>query len=111
MEASPVHETRPAAGPSRRYYIDWLRVLAVLLLFPFHISRVFNVAKPFYVKGAHLSRRLNYVLRFISTWHMQLLFLLAGASTYYALRKRGGGGYLFERVKRLLVPSCSAFWC
>ena len=42
VEASPVHETRPAAGSSRRYYIDWLRVLAVLLLFPFHVSRVFD---------------------------------------------------------------------
>ena len=110
MEASPVHETRPAAGSSRRYYIDWLRVLAVLLLFPFHVSRVFNSGEAFYVKSAHLSDALNYVLSFISVWHMQLLFLLAGTSTYYALRKRSGGQYLFERVKRLLVPFVFGFF-
>lgn len=28
-----------AAKPARRYDIDWLRVLAVLLLFPFHHQR------------------------------------------------------------------------
>ena len=39
----------------RLHYIDWLRVLAVLLLFPFHTLRVFNVGDPFYVK-AHTSR-------------------------------------------------------
>ena len=32
-----------AAKPARRYDIDWLRVLAVLLLFPFHAARIFGV--------------------------------------------------------------------
>jgi len=35
---------------------------------------------------------------------MSLFFLLAGASTYYALRKRSGGEYSRERFKRLLIP-------
>jgi hypothetical protein len=38
--------------PKRLHYIDWLRVLAVLLLFPFHTSRVFNAGEPFYIKSA-----------------------------------------------------------
>ncbi len=37
-------------------------------------------------------------------WHMPLLFLLAGASTYLALGKRSGRAYASERVARLLVP-------
>jgi glucans biosynthesis protein C len=89
----------------RLHYIDWLRVLAVLLLFPFHVSRVFNSADdPFYVKAAHLSTPLDYVLGFISVWHMPLLFLLAGASTYFALRKRTPRRYLDERGARLGIP-------
>ena len=36
---------------ARLHYIDWLRVLAVLLLFPFHTLRVFNADDPFYVKA------------------------------------------------------------
>ena len=35
---------------------------------------------------------------------MPLLFFLAGCSTYFALRKRSGGEFAWERVKRLLVP-------
>jgi glucan biosynthesis protein C len=35
---------------------------------------------------------------------MPLFFVLAGASTWFALRFRGGGQYAVERVKRLLVP-------
>ena len=89
--------------PNRLHYIDWLRVLAVLLLFPYHVSRVFNT-EAFYVKAAGLSTALDYILGFISVWHMQLLFALAGASTYFALRKRSSRRYLGERFTRLGVP-------
>lgn len=89
---------------ARLHYIDWLRVLAVLLLFPFHTSRVFDTGDPFYIKSQHLWEPLSNVLWFISVWHMQLLFLLAGASTYFALGKRSTGQYALERVKRLFVP-------
>ena len=88
----------------RIHYIDWLRVLAVLLLFPFHTWRVYNFGDPFYVKNAETSMALSYVIAFIDRWHMPLLFVLAGMSTFLALRKRGIGQYAFERVKRLLVP-------
>jgi peptidoglycan/LPS O-acetylase OafA/YrhL len=90
--------------PKRLHYIDWLRVLAVLLLFPFHTSRVFNFDDPFYIKSVETSVALNYTLGFIDRWHMPLLFLLAGASTYLALGKRSGRAYASERVLRLLVP-------
>jgi len=103
------HPSVPPTGKAPRlHYIDWLRVLAVLLLFPFHVSRVFNY-EDFYVKDGVLSEGLGYVLGFIDVWHMPLLFFLAGASTYFALGKRGAGGYLLERVKRLLVPFLFGF--
>jgi glucan biosynthesis protein C len=87
----------------RLHYIDWLRVLAVLLLFPFHTGRVFN-GDPFYVKAAVASFPVSLALTFIDRWHMPLLFLLAGASTYFALRKRTPGEYVKERGLRLGVP-------
>ncbi len=88
----------------RLHYIDWLRVLAVLLLFPFHTGRVFNAGEAFYVKGADVSAAMSHVLLFISTWHMPLLFALAGASTYLALGRRTRAEYAAERVRRILVP-------
>jgi len=88
----------------RHHFIDWLRVLAVLLLLPFHTSRVFNADDPFYVKSDELSTPISYVLSFVDAWHMPLLFFLAGASTFFAFRKRTRREYLTERVRRLMVP-------
>jgi glucan biosynthesis protein C len=90
--------------PQRRHDIDWLRLLAVLLLFPFHTARIFDIWEEFYVKNDLTSRLLSYIIAYLDPWHMSLFFLLAGASTWFALRFRSGGTYTRERVKRLLVP-------
>lgn len=93
----------------RVHYIDWLRVLAVLLLFPFHTGRVYNLGEDFYVKGPTLSAGVSAFIGFVDVWHMPLLFMLAGMSTYFALSKRSGGQYAGERFKRLLVPFLFGF--
>ena len=90
--------------PQRRYDIDWLRVLAVLLLFPFHTARIFDTHSNWYVKNALLSEALTYFIFYLHPWHMALLFLLAGASTWFALGFRSGGQYVKERFIRLLIP-------
>ena len=93
-----------APGTIRRVDVDWLRVLAVLLLVPFHAARIFNIGEAFYAKNAELSDPLSTFIAFVNPWHMPLLFVLAGASTYLALGRRTGTEYLRERVQRLLVP-------
>ena len=87
----------------RSYYVDWLRVLAVLVLFPFHAAQIFNEA-PFYVKDVSTSLGIMGLSDFIYQWHMPLFMFLAGIGSYYALRFRSGKEYLLERLKRLLVP-------
>lgn len=42
-------------SPSRRYDIDWLRVLATLLLFVFHTAMVFNPAPFYHIRNDELS--------------------------------------------------------
>lgn len=91
-------------GAKRVYYIDWLRVGAVLLLFPFHAGRVFNAGELFYAKSEIQSSALSYLIALTEFWHMPLLFFLAGASTYFALKHRSVGRYALERTTRLLVP-------
>ncbi len=89
----------------RRYDIDWLRIIAVLLLIPFHTARIFDIWEAFYVKNAQTNALLTYaVIGFLNQWHMPLFFLLAGASTWFALGFRNGGQYALERLKRLFVP-------
>jgi hypothetical protein len=83
----------------RKDYIDWLRNMAILYLFPYHTARVFDALNSFYIKGAINSPSTNLV--YLSFWFMPLMFLLAGCSSFYALRKRSGKIYIKERFLRL----------
>jgi glucan biosynthesis protein C len=93
-----------SARPARRWDIDWLRLLATLLLFYIHPSRIFYLWDPFYIKNDQLSATASWLSLFVDHWHMPLFFLLAGAASWFALRRRTGGQYVAERLKRLLVP-------
>jgi hypothetical protein len=87
----------------RRYDIDWLRVLATLTIFLFHCARFFDPID-WHLKNAERSTFLTLFVVVLATWEMPLFFVLSGIGSWYALKSRNGGQYLFERVKRLLVP-------
>ena len=89
----------------RRHDLDRLRILAVLLLFPFHTARIFDVEQTFYAHNLEASKVLSWaVIKFLNPWHMPLLFVLAGAASWFALQVRAPKAYRRERTKRLLVP-------
>ena len=90
----------------RRYDLDWLRVLGVLLLVPFHVALIF-VLDPYtvmYIKDVANSRVLAEATGFIHLWHMPMLFVISGSATYVALGFRSAGQYLRERFLRLFIP-------
>ena len=96
--------TKVMPALARRHDIDRLRILAVLLLLPFHSARVFN-ADDWYVKNTPPSPFLGRtIVEFLDPWHMPLLFVLAGVATWFALGHRSAGTYARERTRRLLVP-------
>jgi glucan biosynthesis protein C len=79
-------------GVTRVYFIDWLRILAVLLLLPFHTLRVFDEADPFYVKASPVSVWVGEVLRSNSGytgsyWH----YLVSG--DFMRMNIQDGGDY------------------
>jgi glucan biosynthesis protein C len=92
----------------RRYDIDWLRVVATLAVFLFHCTRFFDT------EGWHLKNPEQSDLLFVLTrgliwpWAMELFFLLSGVGTWYMLKSRRAGAYLWGRVKRLLIPLYTA---
>jgi len=92
--------------PARRYELDWLRVLAVLLLLYFHSAAIFYVGElgEFYVKNDEPSYAMNCFIAFVYQWHMPLFFLLAGAATWFALLSRSALQYIKERFLRLFIP-------
>lgn len=87
----------------RKYYLDNLRSLVILMLVPFHICMIYNGFESFYVHAGYVRPLSDFVL-LTSVWFMPLLFVLAGISARYALKIRTGKQYLLERVTKLLVP-------
>lgn len=88
----------------RKHYIDNLRWITLLLLIPYHTAQAWNVwGEPNYI-NFEPNRGISSIIVFCSPYFMPLLFVLAGVSTKYALRKRTMKEYLVERMERLLVP-------
>ncbi len=87
----------------RLYYLDWLRVLAILGVFLFHASNVFN-DQDFVIKNAEQSAIVTGIQAFFFPWGMPLFYMIAGAGTWFALRRRTSGQYVKERANRLLIP-------
>ena len=86
----------------RMYYIDWLRVIAFGLLFVFHSFRLFDTY-PWHLKNAETSIAINYIIEFMHSWRMYIIFLVSGAGTYFAMKSKREN-FLNGRIKRLIIP-------
>ena len=87
----------------RQYYLDNLRWMAVLLVVVFHVFWIYSWIMEFYIMG-YENVFLRDLLYLINYWIMPLMFIIAGISTAYALKKRTPKEYLKERVLKLFVP-------
>lgn len=88
----------------RHFELDWLRTLVVLGLIPYHAAVVFAEGPGDYVKAGGRSLFFDGVATVVAFWGMPLLFLVAGAATWYALSVRSPRRYLGERFGRLAIP-------
>ncbi len=87
----------------RRYDLDWLRVIAILLVLLFHVG-MFFVHWDWHVKNNETSRTFGYVMVWLHQWRMPLLLFISGAGTIFASARRNKTEFALERSKRLLVP-------
>jgi glucans biosynthesis protein C len=88
----------------RRYYIDWLRVIAMLAVFLYHCARFFDT-EGWILKNTAQSSTVDGIRGVLLwPWLMEIFFLLSGFAAWHALRTRSGKKFLLERVKRLLFP-------
>lgn len=91
----------------RKYYLDNLRTLMILLLFPVHTFMIWNnYGTKFYVWGGE-SRLLSALITVVNPWFMPILFVIAGMCANYSLRKRSIKGFVKERFSKLLFPFIS----
>ncbi|MDE5863762.1 MAG: acyltransferase [Lachnospiraceae bacterium] len=88
----------------RRHYIDNLRNLTILLLFPVHTFMIWNnFGSKFYIWQGE-NKLLSTFIVFVNPWFMPLLFVLAGMSARYSLKKRSNKEYIIQRIHKLLIP-------
>jgi glucan biosynthesis protein C len=87
----------------RRYDLDWLRVLAFTAVFFYHCGRFFD-GGDWHIKNGTTSALVDTLKGIFDLWGMPLIFLISGASIFFALRPGGALRFLRARVLRLLVP-------
>jgi peptidoglycan/LPS O-acetylase OafA/YrhL len=98
------HTDRTAAKSVRLYYLDWLRVILIFGVFLFHAMHPFDSLSDWHIKNAEQSDAVSAFLLITNPWGIPLFFLVAGAGSKFALRRRSNRQYVSERVSRLLIP-------
>jgi glucans biosynthesis protein C len=93
-------DTKPA---QRRFDLDWLRVLAILIVFIYHTVRFFH-NEDWIVKNPTRYLAMDVVETTLANWNMALIFVISGASLYFALGRVDAGTFLKDKVLRLVVP-------
>lgn len=97
MKAENIHQ------PERFYYLDWLRVSAIFMVFLHHCAKIFDYHATAVVNAVR-SPVLSAFREFNFLWMMPLFFIISGASVHFALKTRTTGGFVKERIFRLLIP-------
>jgi glucan biosynthesis protein C len=85
----------------RKYYLDWLRVIAFGLLILFHVGCLY-ASWPYNLKSPHSLPQIDAVLLALNPWRLALLFLISGVASRFLLIKLGPGGLAKDRLLRLV---------
>ncbi|MEA1676371.1 acyltransferase family protein [Nitrospirillum sp. BR 11163] len=90
-------------APTRRHDLDWIRVIAFVLLILYHVG-MFYVPWDWHVKSPHTVPALEPIMMLTSPWRLTLLFLVSGAATRFMADKMAVGALTRARMARLLPP-------
>jgi glucans biosynthesis protein C len=90
----------------RRYDIDWIRVIAIVLLIVYHTAIVFQ---PWGVMIGFITNKETWdslwiPMKMLNVWRIPLLFYISGMGVYYSMQNRSWQQLLLDRGKRILVP-------
>jgi glucan biosynthesis protein C len=90
----------------RRYDIDWLRVIAIVLLLVYHIGIGFQPWGVFigFIQSNQPIESFWPVMSMLNVWRIPLLFFVSGMGVSFAIAKRSWKQLLLERTRRILVP-------
>ena len=89
---------------TRRYDLDWLRVMAFGLLIFYHIGMFFN-SEGWHAKSIHMNDSVDPFMWLSSPWRLSLLFLISGVALRFAVDKaKRASAFAGKRFMRLFVP-------
>jgi len=86
---------------TRKYFLDWLRVLAFAALIFFHVGMLY-VSWHYNLKSPRLYPAIEPWMNALSAWRLALLFLISGVASRFLIDKLGPGGFALDRLRRLL---------
>ena len=90
-----------ATASTRRYDLDWLRIIAFILLIFYHIGMYFNT-EGWHAKSLHANDAMEPLMWLSSPWRLPLLFFISGVAIRYLGDKLGAGRFALDRTWRLL---------
>jgi len=93
---------------TRRYDLDWLRIIAFGFLIFYHIG-MFYVSWGWHVKSVHAGSFAEPAMRLLNPWRLALLFFISGVALRFAFDKAASGSstttrFTAGRTWRLLLP-------
>lgn len=89
---------------NRRHDIDALRALAFALVIVYHVGMYYVAGWGWHIKSPHAAEWLQWPMRALNLWRMDLVFLISGLSIGFLWRGDGAGSLIRTRSLRLLVP-------
>jgi len=95
--------TAPQRLDDRLYFLDWIRIVAFLVLILYHTG-MYYVTWDWHVKSPDASHAIEPLMILSAPWRLGLLFMISGVATAFMLGKLRVGKLLAQRSWRLLVP-------
>lgn len=98
-----------APFPHRQFFLDWLRIAALLILIFFHVGMYYG-GWNYHVKSPHATPALDPWMMLSEPWRMSLLFFISGAALscawHHAQRSTSFdcNRFLRRRSRQLLLP-------
>lgn len=91
---------------TRRYDIDWLRVIAIGLLLLYHVAIGFQ---PWGIMLGFITNKQSWAtlwipMTMLNIWRIPLVFFVSGMGVYFSMQNRNWKQLLQERVRRILIP-------
>lgn len=89
---------------NRRHDIDWLRVLAFIILIFYHIGMYYVSDWGWHIKSNQQSESLQYLMLLVNQWRMPLIFFVSGFVLCLVEPRFSRIDILNLRFKRLFIP-------